>query len=126
MCRRACAPARRLAVTLRDDVALERVINVPKRQLGLVSVKKLRDFAQAQVGRAGRPAGLGAWVEPVGWAGRMGRAGRLGWVHGWSPQDWRWLGKACSVGTGCQRVAHAWVSNCLRNYAARLAAARRG
>ncbi len=40
----------RLAVTLRDDVALERIINVPKRQLGPAAIARLKELAKAQVG----------------------------------------------------------------------------
>lgn len=39
----------RLAVSLRDDVALERVINVPRRAVGGTSVDRLKEFANAQV-----------------------------------------------------------------------------
>lgn len=36
----------RLAVTLHDDVAFERIINVPKRGLGEASIKKIKEAAQ--------------------------------------------------------------------------------
>jgi hypothetical protein len=58
----------RLAVTLRDDVALDRVINVPKRQLGPVAAGRLKELAKAKVWQ-----GPGTKGTPL--AGRSG----LGW-----------------------------------------------